>query len=86
MKKVDEENPELIILDVMMEEIDDGFVMAQDLRRKGVKTPILMLTSVGKVSGMSFDKDPEMVPVDAFEEKPIQPDKLLKKVDELLKK
>ncbi|MBN2467856.1 MAG: response regulator [Deltaproteobacteria bacterium] len=84
MEAVKKESPDLIVLDVMLEQPDDGFTMAQDLRRQGTGTPILMLTSVGKISGMVYDKDPEMVPVDAFEEKPIQPDKLLAKVKELL--
>ena len=78
------ENPDLMILDVMMEQPDDGFAMAHDLRKEGFNKPILMLSSVGTVSGMTFDKDSDMNPVDAFEEKPIKPDRLLEKVKELL--
>ena len=86
MKAVDDWMPDLIILDVMMEQPDDGIAMAQELRRQGCETPILMLTSVGRVTGYTYDQDQELVPVDAFYEKPIQPDALLKKVDELLAK
>lgn len=78
--------PDLMILDVMMEQPDDGIAMAQDLRRAGHTLPILMLTSVGKVTGMDFDRDSDLVPVDAFFEKPVKPEDLLKKVAELLKK
>jgi DNA-binding response OmpR family regulator len=84
MKALDAFKPDLMILDVMMEQPDDGIAMAQDLRRAGVKVPIIMLTSVGKVTGMTYDRDNELVPVDAFFEKPIRPDDLLKKVAELL--
>jgi DNA-binding response OmpR family regulator len=84
MQAVDDWNPDLIILDVMMEQPDDGIAMAQELRRQGCETPILMLTSVSKVTGFSYGEDKELVPVDAFFEKPIEPDKLVKKVDELL--
>ena len=42
--------PDLLILDVMMEQPDDGFVMAQELRRQGFRLPILMLTSVASAS------------------------------------
>ena len=84
MKALEAFKPELMILDVMMEQPDDGIAMAQDLRRAGVRLPIIMLTSVGKVTGMSYDRDNELVPVDAFFEKPIRPDDLLKKVVELL--
>jgi DNA-binding response OmpR family regulator len=84
MKAIDDENPDLIILDVMMEQADDGIAMAQELRRQGCEIPILMLTSVGKVTGFTYDEDREMVPVNAFFEKPIQPDLLVEKVNELL--
>jgi two-component system response regulator MprA len=84
MKAIEEEHPDLIILDIMMEQADDGIAMAQELRRRGCETPILMLTSVGKVTGFSYGEDQEMVPVNAFFEKPIQPDVLVKKVNELL--
>jgi DNA-binding response OmpR family regulator len=78
-------NPELIILDVMMDEPDDGFFLAQRFRRENIKTPILMYTSVSKTIGLDFGKS-EMVPVDDFVEKPITPDLLIQKVEALLKK
>ncbi len=78
--------PDLIVLDVMMEQPDDGITMAQDLRRKGHRTPILMLTTVSKATGLNIDKDDEMVPVNDFQEKPIEPSLLLKKVADLLNK
>ena len=48
---VDNENPDLIILDVMLVEPDDGFYLANKFRRKGIIKPIIMLTSVSKVFG-----------------------------------
>jgi len=84
MKKVAEESPDLLILDVMMEEPDDGFVMAQELRRQGNPVPIMMLTSVGTATGMQFGKDDEMVPVDEFQSKPVDPATLVEKVARLL--
>lgn len=86
MKAIEKHNPDLIILDVMMEQPDDGIAMAQELRRQGVSTPILMLTSVARVTGFAYDQDRELVPVDAFHEKPIQPETLLATVEELLAK
>ncbi len=86
MEAVAGEQPDLLILDVMMEQPDDGFAMAQELRRQNFIKPILMLTSISKVSGMDFGQDNELVPVDDFEEKPIEPAKLLAKVKELLEK
>lgn len=76
--------PDVMILDVMMEQPDDGIAMAQELRRKGFKLPIIMLTSVGRVTGMSFDRDSDLVPVEVFFEKPVRPDELIKAVGEML--
>jgi len=84
-KIVKEKKPDLIILDVMMDEPDDGFFLAQKFRKDKIKTPILMYTSVSKAIGFDFGKN-EMVPVDDFVEKPISPDELVRKVSELLKK
>lgn len=76
-------SPNLIILDVMMDEQDDGFFLAQKLRREKIKTPILMLSSVSQMTGMDYDKS-DLVPVNEFLEKPVSPQELLKKVEKLL--
>ena len=86
MEAVTAFSPDLIILDVMMEQPDDGIAMAQDLRRAGSTIPIIMLTSVGQVTGMSYGRDSDLVPVEVFFEKPVRPDDLLKAVAGLLKK
>ncbi|MCK6605184.1 MAG: response regulator [Ignavibacteriaceae bacterium] len=82
---VTKEHPDLIILDVMMEEPDDGFFLAQKIRLNKIETPILMYSSVSKALGFGFGKG-DMVPVDDFVEKPVSPDVLVAKVKELLKK
>jgi DNA-binding response OmpR family regulator len=84
MQAVEKETPELLILDVMMEQPDDGFAMAQDLRRMDIKVPIVMMTSIGKITGLDYDKDGSVVPVDVFLEKPVDPAKLVETVATLL--
>jgi DNA-binding response OmpR family regulator len=86
MTRVNDAKPDLLILDVMMEQPDDGIAMAQDLRRAGFKKPIIMLTSVSKALGMSYGRDNDLVPVDEFIEKPVLPAALVEKVTNLLKK
>jgi len=86
MTAVAKEKPDLIILDVMMEQPDDGFVVAQDLRHKGVKTPIIILSSIGHVTGYKFGKDSEVAPVDEFVSKPVAPADLVAKVRKFLRK
>lgn len=84
MQAIASQSPDLLVLDVMMEQPDDGLAMAQELRRTGHRLPIVLLTSVGKVTGMAFGRDNDLVPVDAFFEKPAQPAELVAKVRELL--
>ena len=86
MRQLDVYAPDLLILDVMMDQPDDGIAMAQELRRAGRTLPILMLTSVSKVTGMDFGRDNDLVPVDAFFEKPVKPEDLVRAVAELLRK
>ncbi len=86
MSRLNDVKPDLLILDVMMEQPDDGIAMAQDLRRSGFKKPIIMLTSVSKALGMSYGRDNDLVPVDEFIEKPVLPTALVDKVNNLLKK
>ena len=82
---VKEKNPDLIILDVMMDEPDDGFFLAQKFRKEEIKIPILMYTSVSKTIGFEYGQG-DLVPVDDFVEKPISPDELVEKVNNLLEK
>lgn len=84
LEALEEVQPDLLILDVMMEEVDDGLVMARQIRRQGRDLPILMLTSVNRAMGLSIEKDEEIVPVDEFLEKPVDPTTLLEKVKVLL--
>jgi DNA-binding response OmpR family regulator len=77
------ENPDLIILDVMMTDPDDGFFLAQKFRKEGISTPIIMYTSISKAVGFKFGIN-EMVPVNDFVEKPVSPEVLISKVEALL--
>ncbi|MBN1885116.1 MAG: response regulator [Candidatus Krumholzibacteriota bacterium] len=84
MKHIAAEHPDLLVLDVMMDEPDDGIFMAQELRKSGFERPILMMSSIDKVTGMHYDKDDEVTPVDDFIEKPVAPATLVEKVKALL--
>ncbi|MEA1937985.1 MAG: response regulator [Pseudomonadota bacterium] len=86
MKAVREDNPDLLILDVMMNEADDGFAMARELRVEGFDKPIIMLTSVDNVMIDEYGADDDLAPVNRYLEKPIAPDALVAEVKALLYK
>ena len=75
---------DLLIVDVMMEEADDGLVLVREIRRRGERMPILMLTAIGRVTCMTYSRDDDLLPVDAFLEKPVSPETLVTKVRGLL--
>ncbi|MHC4245121.1 MAG: response regulator [Planctomycetota bacterium] len=89
LEKIRAEKPDLAILDVMMSTWEDGFEMSRELKRdpQFKDMPILMLTGIKKETGIDFKStagDPTWCPVDAFLEKPIEPDILLAEVAQLL--
>lgn len=76
---IEREKPDAVILDVMMSTWDEGFEVLQKIRSNPsiAKIPVIMLTAVSQQMGISYAKDPEVLPVDEFIEKPIMPGKLL---------
>ncbi|MBC8468491.1 MAG: response regulator [Planctomycetes bacterium] len=89
MEKIKAEKPDLAILDVMMSTWEDGFEMSRELKKdpQFKDMPILMLTGIKNETGIDFKAtagDPTWCPVDAYLEKPIEPDVLLAEVSKLL--
>jgi len=86
-EKASRTRPDLIVLDVMMEDSTEGFHTACKFRAtEALKyVPILMLTSVNETSPQKFGaNDGEFLPVDAFMEKPIKPKEFVAEVKRLL--
>lgn len=90
MEKAIKEKPDVIILDVMMARKTEGFDVARELRqREETKNiPIIMLTAIREKMDIKWkiQPDKEWLPVTEFLEKPVPPDKLIEKVEEMLKK
>lgn len=92
LQKVKEIEPDLIILDVMMETTTAGFQVSLELRSPDEDSeyaayreiPILMLTAIHTTTSLRFGPDEAYLPVDDFVDKPIDPDVLLEKVGALI--
>jgi two-component system alkaline phosphatase synthesis response regulator PhoP len=89
-KMAEKENPDLIILDLMMEKLDAGMALSQKIKNHPQlsSVPILMLTSISRDTGMDFtprtEDDFRKLGVDDFHSKPIKAKILLEKVENLL--
>ncbi len=82
------DRPNLIVLDVMMTTMGEGFDVARELRKNPdtKKIPLIMLTAINQKSGFpwKYDSDETWVPVDIFLEKPVKASDLLQNVQRLL--
>ena len=87
--KVEFGQPDVIVLDLMMERHDSGFTLAKKLKSHPIfkKIPILMLTAVGDATGFRFsmETDGYWMKTDDYAEKPIDPDALLERVGRLIR-
>jgi len=84
------ENPDLMILDLLMPKMD-GFAVCKELldpRWSKYKVPILIMTSVREeFSRRRYELETGLeLDVDDYVEKPLSPDVLLKRVSTLIKK
>lgn len=91
LERIKKEKPDLIILDIMMTRMDEGFDVCRQLKKdpKYKDIPILMLTALKEKAGFDFTAeagDETWLPVEDYVHKPIQPDDLLAKVEKLLKR
>jgi DNA-binding response OmpR family regulator len=91
-KKLKDNVPDMIVLDVIMQKGAEGIIFSRKLKKDSRlnKVPVIMLTSMTKQTGFKFvEKDPRnpvFLPVDEFLEKPVAPGVLLDKVKKLLEK
>ena len=76
----------LVITDVMMDYLSDGFDLAKRLRDhpQTRHIPIVLLTGVRRVYDVEAEVGEEWYPCDAFLEKPVDPHKLVSTVASLL--
>ena len=94
LQQVKEINPDLIILDVMMDYTTEGFQVSLALRSSEPESeyapyrdiPILMLTAIHSTTPLRFTPEEDYLPVDDFVEKPLEPGDLVKKIEALLGK
>jgi len=89
LRKAREENPDLILLDIIMPG-KDGFITAEQLKKdaKLKKIPVLVLTSYAEKGGESSIAASGGLTLETedYIDKPISPKELLKRVEKYLKR
>ncbi len=90
LERISEEKPDVIVLDLMMEHYDSGFMLGRRIRQDPAlgKVPIIMLSGVAATTGHKFGSEQaglkEWVKLDAFLDKPVTGRQLLKVITEKL--
>ena len=67
--------PELVLVDLMMEEVDAGTGFVKDLRARGAHVPIIMISSAG--DNLSLTTDYTQLGLAGLFQKPVDPNVLL---------
>jgi DNA-binding response OmpR family regulator len=92
--KILEEKPDLILLDIMMDSLFDGFSLCHEIKTakefESVKnTPVIFVSAVKELTGSRFQFKPEdqgLVSPDDYIDKPVKPADLLAHIEKFLKK
>jgi len=89
MRKLERSTPDLILLDIMMEKLTDGFDICYKLKHdpQTKKIPVLAVSSIIAETGFKFSPatDGEYFEADDFLQKPVEPAALLGRIEKLLK-
>ena len=86
LRLVEEEAPDLVVLDVIMSTVLDGLRMSQEMRENVAfrQIPVLMVTSIANTDYAELFPTDEYVHIDDFLSKPIPPEVLRERVSTLL--
>jgi len=83
LRKYEQESPDLLIIDLMMEEVDAGTNMVKELKARGNTKPVYMLSSVG--DALNANVDAAGLGLTGVFQKPPKPEVLLKTLKSKLK-
>ncbi len=75
LNMIKDKNPDFILLDVMMEEVDTGVRIADEIAALKIKAPVVILSSFANAAGQIFDTS--AVPVKEYLQKPLKSEELL---------
>jgi CheY-like chemotaxis protein len=86
--KSDDRKPDAAVVDLMMEEVDDGFALCHQIKRIDETIGVIMVTGVTSETGMAFDaatsEERSWVKADAVLAKPVRFEQLQRELGRVL--
>jgi CheY-like chemotaxis protein len=86
-EKFQKEKPDAAIIDLIMEEMDSGFILCHKIKKTehGKKMPVLLLTSATYETGFKFNsstqEEKDWIKCDGFLNKPVVVEELISKLE-----
>lgn len=82
------ELPDIIVLDIMMDTMDEGINVAREIKSQDnwSAIPIIGLSAINNELPVEIEVHEEMYPVDLFMEKPVAPEKFISEIKRLIGK
>jgi CheY-like chemotaxis protein len=78
--------PDLVVLDVMMEQFDAGFELSKKIKKMYAGLPVMLLTSIGHQTGLEFSSSTAVLKetgADILLDKPVSPETFVAEIENL---
>ena len=89
-KLIEEERFDIAVFDLMLENMDGGFVLSHQVKKKDASVPVIMVTNVTGETGMVFEAgkggSDSWVKADAVLAKPVRYEQLQREIERLTRK
>jgi DNA-binding NtrC family response regulator len=79
---VDRYNPDLVLCDMMMEQVDAGSKVAHRIKRKNKKLPVYLLSSIAEATVQNIEM--EKLGFSGVFQKPVSPDLMIETIKQAL--
>ena len=89
MEKLEDVHPDIVILDIMMEQFDSGFKASEKIKKKYNDIPVMLLSSISAQTGLDFSSNEDVLKVsgaDVLLDKPVSPKIFIDEIEKLTSK
>lgn len=78
---------DLAVVDLMLDDMDSGFVLSYEIKKKNPNIPVIIVTAVKSQTGFSFESitenDKKWTKADLILAKPVRPEQIIQEINKL---
>lgn len=86
LAKLEDQLPDVVVLDVMMERFDSGFIASKKIKDRHPEIRVILLTSIGSQTGLEFSSNDDILKetgADILLDKPVSPKVFIEEIEKL---